>query len=181
MKLKHLKLYESFLNEGQDGYGRDYYVKEKDGKVVKYFFKIKGEEEDLAFVLSLGKLSRSVTVESAENSYAVLNVEPIKENVLDDYLVKETDYKSRQDEVFPIQESEFIRMYNIVGEAINDYLQNNPKVSTIYDEMPLNLEMEMKNYKNNVRNLIDTWSNNKWGLQEGSADRTLIYNRRDHE
>jgi hypothetical protein len=47
--------------------------------------------------------------------------------------------------------------------------------------MPLNLEMEMLDYKNNVKNLIDTWSNNKWGMQEGSADRTLIYNRRDHE
>ena len=73
---QHIKLFENFLNE--DGYGRDFFVKKKDGKLSQYFFKIEGEEEDLGFVVNLGKLSRNITIESAENSYAVLSVSPLK-------------------------------------------------------------------------------------------------------
>ena len=47
--MKHIKLFENFLNE--DGYGRDFFVKKKDGKLSQYFFKIEGEEDDLGFVL----------------------------------------------------------------------------------------------------------------------------------
>ena len=72
--MKHIKLFEQFLNE--DGYGRDFFIKKKEGKLSQYFFKIEGEEEDLGFVVNLGKLSRNITIESAENSYAVLSVEP---------------------------------------------------------------------------------------------------------
>ena len=124
--MKHIKLYENFLNE--DGYGRDYFVKEKDGKVYRYFFKIEGDEEDLGFILEIGKLSRNITIESAENSYAVLSIQPISIAAMDDYLVKESDFKSREDEMFELTDSELMRTYKIVGEAIKDYLENNPKV-----------------------------------------------------
>jgi hypothetical protein len=177
--MKHIKLYENFLNE--DGYGRDFFVKEKDGKVYRYFFKIEGEEESLGFILGIGKLSRDITIESAENSYAVLSIEPISVNAMDDYLVKESDFKSREDEVFVLTDSEFMRTYKIVGEAIKDYLENNPKVTSIYDEMPLNIDMDFDEYKTRVKSLMGSWSYDKWSLQESSADRTLLYSRRDHD
>ena len=142
--MKHLKLYEHFLNE--DGYGRDFFFKQKQGKVSKYFFKIDGEEEQLGFVLEIGKLSRNISIEDAENSYAVLTIEPISVSVMDDYLVKESDYKSREEETFELTESELMRTYKIVGEAIKDYLENNPKVSQIYDEMGLNIDIDFEEY-----------------------------------
>lgn len=179
MKLKHIKLFESFLNE--DGYGRDYFVKQKDGKVYRFFFKIQGEEEPLGFILEIGKLSRNITMEGAENSYAVLSIEPIAVSAMDDYLVKDSDYKSREDETFTLTPSELMRTYKIVGEAIKDYLENNPKVSTIYDEMALNIDMDFEEYKSKIKGLMSSWSYDKWSQQDAPAPRTLIYSRRDHD
>jgi len=177
--MKHIKLFENFLNE--DGYGRDFFIKKKDGKLSQYFFKIEGEEEDLGFVVGLGKLSRNITIESAENSYAVLAVEPIKESVMDDFLVKDSDFKSREDEQFMLTKSEYMRFYKIVGECIKDYLQSNPKVSIIYDEIPLNLDIDFEEYSDKVKSLMDEWSYGKWSSQEGATKKTLIYSRRDHD
>jgi hypothetical protein len=177
--MKHIKLFENFLNE--DGYGRDFFVKKKDGKLSQYFFKIEGEEEDLGFVINLGKLSRNITIESAENSYSVLSVEPIRESVMDDFLVKDSDFKSREDDQFTLTKSEYMRFYKIVGECIKDYLQSNPKVSIIYDEIPLNLDMDFEEYSDKVKSLMDEWSYGKWSSQEGATKKTLIYSRRDHD
>ena len=54
--MRYIKLFEQFLLE-EDGFGRDFFVKKKDGKVSKYFFKIEGEEETLGFIINIGKLS----------------------------------------------------------------------------------------------------------------------------
>jgi hypothetical protein len=178
--MRHIKLFEQFLLE-EDGFGRDFFVKKKDGKVSKYFFKIEGEEGSIGFIINIGKLSRESSIDEAENSYAVISAEPIKESVLDDYLVKETDYKSREDESFSLTKSEFMRFYRILSEAIKDYLQNNPKVSKIYDEIPLNLEIDMSEYKDRSGSLMGEWSYDKWSLQDGIDERSLIYTRRDHD
>jgi len=178
--MRHIKLFEQFLME-EDGFGRDFFVKKKEGKVSKYFFKIDGEEESLGFIINIGKLSRESSIDEAENSYCVLSAEPIKIRVLDDYLVKGTDYKSREDDDFDLTKSEFMRFYKILSEAIKDYLQNNPKVSKIYDEILMNLDMETKEYEDNVKSLIDEWSYEKWSVQDVSDKRTLLYSRRDHD
>lgn len=177
--MKHLKLFEQFLLE--DGYGRDYFIKKKEGKVNRYFFKIEGEEDELGFVISIGKLSRSITIEGAENSYAVISVEPMKESVMDDYLVKDSDYKSREDDKFVLTPSELMRFYKIVGECIKDYLQNSPKVSTIYDEMLLNIDMGEDEYLEKIKSLISGWSYEKWSIQEAGEKNTIIYRKRDHD
>jgi hypothetical protein len=178
--MKHIKIYESFLSEN-DGFGRDYFVKKKDGKSIRYFFKIEGEEDTLCFIVSIGKSSRKTTIESAENSYAVLSVEPISQGVMDDYLVNETDYKSRTKDEIILTKSELMRFYFIVSECLKDYLENSPKVSMIYDEMLLNLTTETEDYLSSVGNLMEEWSYGKWGIQEGTYDRTIIYMKRDHE
>ena len=177
--MKHIKLFEQFLNE--DGYGRDFFVKEKDGKLSRYFFKIEGEESILGFIIGLGKLSRNINIESAENSYAVLSAEPMNPATMDDYLVRDSDFKTRDNDKFVLTQSELMRFYNIAGEAINDYLQNNPKVTTIYDEIPLNLDIDFEEYKDKVKSLMDSWSYGKWSLQDGPSSKTLIYSRRDHD
>jgi hypothetical protein len=178
--MKHIKLFEHFLSES-DGYGRDFFFKKKDGKVTNYFFKVEGVEGDFGFVLAIGKLSRNISIDEAENSYGVISVQPMQESVMDDYLSKDGDYRSREDDEFMLETSEFMRFYKIVGECIKDYLQNNPKVTTLYDEIPLNLEIDLNDYKDTVEALIDEWSYDKWGSQEGPAHRTLVYTRRDHE
>jgi len=178
--MQHIKLFEQFLNE-KDGYGRDFFVKEKDGKVSKYFFKIDGEDQAKGFIVSIGKLSRETSIDDAENSYGVISVEPIKVSIMDDYLVNETDYKSRENDEFRLTKSEFMRFYNIVGECIKDYLQSNPKVSKFYDEILLNLEMGRDDYMDKCDVLMDEWSYNKWSIQEGPDKRTLVYTRRDHD
>lgn len=179
--MKHIKLFEQYILNEEDGFGRDFFVKKKDGKVSNYFFKLEGSERTLGFIVSIGKLSRRLPIDEAENSYAVLSVQPIKESVLDDYLVKDSDFKSREDDEFELDKSEFMRFYKIVSECIKDYLQNNPKVSKIYDEMAINIELDMSEYTNSTRALMDDWSYNKWSIQDGSIERTLVYTRRDHD
>jgi|688.fasta_scaffold481240_3 hypothetical protein len=178
--MRYIKLFEQFLLE-EDGFGRDFFAKKKDGKVSKYFFKIEGEEETLGFIINIGKLSRGSSIDEAENSYSVISSEPIRVSTLDDYLVNETDYKSREDEEFSLTKSEFMRFYKILSESIKDYLQNNPKVSKMYDEIPLNLDMELSEYQDRVESLMDEWSYEKWSVQDGSSERTLMYTRRDHD
>lgn len=179
--MKHIQLFEDFIFEDEDGYGRDFFVKKKDGKVLRYFFKMEGEEDTLCFIINIGKSSRKITIESSENSYGVISVEPIKQSVMDDYLVNDTDYKTKTDQVFDLSNSEFMRFYRILGEAIKDYLENNPKVSMLYDEIPLNLNIEPEEYLDKVKNLMGMWSYEKWGAQEGSSSQILIYIRRNHE
>jgi len=178
--MKHIKLFENFLNE-DDGYGRDFFIKKKEGKTYKYFFKIESDEESLGFVLTIGKLSRNTSIDDPENRYGVISVEPIKESTMDDYLVKDSDYKSREDDEFELRKGEFNRFYKIVGECIKDYLQSNPKVSTLYDEIPLNVQIDLRDYIDTTRILMDDWSYGKWGSQEGASDRTIVYTRRNHE
>ena len=179
--MKHIQLFENFINE--DGYGRDYFFRKKDGKTYNYFFKLSPEEEGetLCFILGVGKLSRNLTIEDAENSYCVLNIQPMKESVMDDYLVNDSDYKTREDDEFRLTESELLRFYDIVGECIKDYLKNNPKVTQIYDQMSLNIEGDFKDYKRIIRSLIGGWSYDKWSIQEGISERTLLYTKRDHD
>ena len=68
-----------------------------------------------------------------------------------------------------------------MGEAIKDYLQNNPKVSKIYDEIPMNVNIDLSEYEDRVRSLMDEWSYEKWSIQEGPEELTLLYTRRDHD
>jgi hypothetical protein len=100
---------------------------------------------------------------------------------MDDFLANDSDFKSREDDQFSLTKSEYMRFYKIVGECIKDYLQSNPKVSIIYDEIPLNLDMNFEDYSDKVKSLMDEWSYGKWSSQDGPAKKTLIYSRRDHD
>jgi len=176
----NLKTLESFIFE-TDGYGRDFFIRRKDGKVLKYFFKIEGEEEILCFIINIGKNSRKLLIESPENSYCVISVEPINQNVMEDFLINNTDYKSRIDDQFELTNSEILKFYKILSEAIKDYLANNPKVSYIYDEILLNLKLDVEDYIDKVESLISMWSYNKWSIQKTNDRRVILYIRRDHE
>ena len=182
--MKHIQVYENFNPLNEDGYGRDYFVKKKEGKTYNYYFKITREDGDgdnYCFVVGIGKLSRSLSIEGPENSYGVISVQPMKESVMDDFLVNDSDYKSRDDEEFGLTRSELMRFYDLVGECIKDYLKNNPKVTNLYDEMALNIDLDFEEYKGIIKSLLSGWSYDKWTIQDGSSERTLIYTKRDHE
>ena len=68
-----------------------------------------------------------------------------------------------------------------VRSVIKDYLKNNPKVSNLYDEMALNIDLDFEEYKGAIKSLLSGWSYDKWTIQDGSSERTLIYTKRDHE
>lgn len=180
VKLKYVKLYEEYLYE-EDGYGRDFFIKRKEGKTYKYYFKIESEYNTLCFVLNISKISRKIYIDSPENSYGVLSVEPIKESVMDDYLVNKTPYKSRTSDIFELTNNELIKFYKIISEAIKDYLENNPKVFIIYDEILLNLNMDEDEYFDKVKSLMTMWSYDRWTIQESSSKKVFLYSRRVHE
>lgn len=177
--MKHLMLFEDFLFE--DGYGKNFFFPEKREKAIYYYFKINEGESQKGFILKISKNCVLMTPEGSENSYGCLRIEPISIATMDDHLANETDFKFREDDMIEIEEDEFPRIYKIVSEAIQNYLQKNPKVTKIYDEMLLNVPMSRKEYKNDVEAMISGWSYGKWSIQDGPEKKILIYQKRDHE
>ena len=44
---------------------------------------------------------------------------------MDDHLANETEFKRREDDMIELEDGELPRIYKIVSEAIEDYLQKN--------------------------------------------------------
>jgi hypothetical protein len=177
--MKHLILFENFLFE--DGFGKNYFYPEKREKAIYYYFKISDEDEQKGFILKISKNCVLATPEGSENSYACLRIEPISIATMDDHLANETDFKFREEDMIEISEGEFPRIYMIISEAIGDYIQKNPKVTTIYDEMLLNIPMDSEEYKNDIESMMTEWSYGKWSVQRGSEEKILIYQKRNHK
>ena len=176
--MKHLVLFEDYIFE--DGYGKNYFFAEKTEKAIFYYFKINEGDDQKGYILKISKNCVLTTPEGSENSYGCLRIEPISIPTMDDHLANETEFKRREDDMIEIEDGELPRIYKIVSEAIEDYLQKNPKVTTIYDEMLLNLSYPSKKYKREVESMMLEWSHGKWAFQDGPEKKILIYQKRDH-
>lgn len=176
--MRHVILYENFLNE--DGYGKNYFHAEKREKAIYYFFKINEGEDQKGFILKISKNCVLATPEGSENSYACIRIEPILVSTMDDHLVNDADFKPREDDQIDIGRDEFSRVYSIVCKAIEDYVQKNPKVTKIYDEMLLNLSIPRGRYKTIVSSMMEEWSYGKWSMQDGPERNLLIFQKREH-
>lgn len=177
--MKHLILFENFLNE--DGYGKNYFYPEKREKSIFYYFKINEGDDQRGFILKISKNCVLTTPEGSENSYACLRIEPISVATMDDHLVNDASYKPREDDMIEFSsDEEFPSVYKIVSKAIEDYIQKNPKVTRIYDEMLMNLSISRKKYKSIIGSMMNEWSYEKWTMQDGPERNLIIFQKRDH-
>ena len=176
-KMNHIKDFKSFSINEEAGYGNESFVVRKEAKTYSYYYKIGEGEEEIGIIFKVGKFSRSSIVSESENSYGVIHLEKIDTKDLDDILVNDKDYQNNEEQKFSMNPTLVSQAYDIGIKCLDDYLEKNPKVIKLYDEILENLDNDHQSYYDMVKNKLSNWSNNIWDLQEGNNDKVLIYTK----
>lgn len=180
--MEFLKYFKDYLLNEKEGIGNNYFHVKKMDKSYDYFFKI-GEQtdEERAFIIKIGKFSKSDIINDAETSYAVLSIEELDPSDMDAFLIDDAPFKSREDAKISITMEELSKISEILEKALDDYLEKNPKVTKIYDEFLENLEIGTEEYINYTKNTISLWSRGRWNTQEGGSSRSIIHTKLAHD
>jgi hypothetical protein len=70
---------------------------------------------------------------------------------------------------------ELSRLFEQIGKCINSYLEKNPKIIRMVDEMNLNLDI--KNYGSYAKSLLAFSLGEDWHMQDGSTKKIYLWNR----
>ena len=163
------------LNEG-DGFGTFPYLLVKDGDIFNYFFQLDLENgSQMGFMLVIGKYSQYENMEGPKNSYAVLNVNQIGTEIIEDIAIKKSDVPSLNDSKFSLKDNDLSRLLEQISKCLQSYLEKNPKVIRIFDEMKDNLDID--NYEEFVKSVLLSFLGPEWSMQEGSHKDTFIISR----
>ena len=179
--MRFIKDFNSYVLNEEAGYGNDYFVEKKVDKSMCYYFKVGKGENETGLIFNIGKFSRSSVISDSEKSYGVIHIEQIDANDLDDYLVNDSEYKSREEKKFEVSNDVLNGAFEILGKAMDDYLRKNPKVDKFYDEILENIVMDPDDYLDFIRPYINRWSDGRWTIQSGSSKNVLIYTKTSHE
>ena len=166
---------ESRVNEG-DGFGTFPFLLVKDGDVFHYLFQLELENgAQKGFMLNIGKYSQYEIMEGPKNSYAVLNVNEISPEVIEDIAIKKSDIPETNDQKFKLKDNDLSRFLEQVSKALQNYLEKNSKVIRIFDEMNDNLEIE--NYEESIKSVLISFLGPEWSMQEASHKGTFVFKR----
>ena len=179
--MKFIKDFKNYKLNEEAGYANDYYVDQKVEKSQYYFFKVGEGKEEMGLIVKIGKFSKSSVISETERSYGVVHMEEISPDDMDDYLVNDSEYKSKEDEKFAIPQDLLSQTFVIVQKALDNYLEKNPKVTKFYDEILENLDMSPEDYISFVTPKIEEWSEGRWSVQTGATQSVLIYMKTSHE
>lgn len=181
MKTEYIKSFSEF-EIGQriveaDGFGTLPYLEKRNGNVYYYFFKLDSEEDksQKGYMVTIGKYSQYENTPGAKNSYAVLNVNQIGVELIDDIAIDKKEIPNLNDTVFKLTDNETSRFFEQAGKAVSDYLEQNPKVSRFYDEMQGNLDS--KNYLEYLKSVLVGRLGGEWAAQEGSNKKVVVISR----
>lgn len=160
-----------------DGFGTLPYLEKRDGNVYYYFFKLDSEEgkSQKGFMLAIGKYSQYEETPGAKNSYAVMNVNEIGVELIDDIAIDKKDIPNLNETPFKLSDNEFSRFLEQCSKAVSDYLEQNPKVVRFYDEMQDNIDA--KNYLEYLKSAMVGKLGGEWSAQEGSNKKVVIISR----
>lgn len=168
-------LKESKVNEG-DGFGTYPFLLVRDGDIYNYLFQLDLENgAQKGFMLSVGKYSQYEIMEGPKNSYCVLNVNEIAPEIIEDIAIKKAEIPEFNDVKFKLKDNDLSRFLEQVSKAILNYLEKNPKVIRIFDEMQDNLDIE--NYEESVKSVFISFLGPEWSMQEASHKGTFVFSR----
>ncbi len=179
--MKSIKSFDEFSKSlgimESDGFGTLPYLEKKNGNVYYYFFKLYSEknEKQKGFMLTIGKYSRTEETPGAKNSYAVLNVNEIGVEVIDDIAIDKKDIPNLNETQFELSDNELARFLEQCSKSISNYLEQNPKVVRFYDEMQNNIDA--KNYLEYLNSAMIGKLGGEWSSQEGSNKKVVIISR----
>ena len=166
------------VNES-DGFGTSPFLLKKVGDVNNYFFNLDAENgETKAYHLIIGKYSDREVIEGPKNSYCVLTLNEISPEILEDIAVDKEAIPIINSAKFKMGSDELSRLMKYVYKCVNDYLQINPKVIRIYDEIQDNLVYDGKGtYLEYMKSISVSELGPNWSVQEGSTKMTIIISR----
>lgn len=170
--------FRSSVNES-DGFGTSAFLLKKESDIYHYFFNLNRENgETNAYHLIIGKYSDREVIEGPKNSYCVLTINEISPEIVEDIAVDKEDIPRMNSEKFKIGSDELSRLMKYVYKCVNDYLQINPKVIRIYDELQDNLVYDGKgSYMEYMKSISVSELGANWAVQEGSTKMTVIISR----
>lgn len=165
----------SKINEG-DGFGTFPFLLIKSGDIYNYLFQLELENgEQKGFMVVIGKYSKYESAEGPKNSYAVINVNEISTEIIEDIAIKKSDIPDLNDQKFELKDNNLSRFLEKIAKSVINYLEKNPKVVRIFDEMQDNLDIE--NYEDMVKSVLLSFLGPEWSMQEGSHKGTFIFSR----
>jgi hypothetical protein len=181
--MKVIKKFNEFLNSGvleSDGYGTSPFLMKKESGIYNYFFYIDTEEKEVqeAFRLMIGKYSDHQNISGAKNSYCVLSINKISHEVLEDIAVEKIDVPLAVEDTFKVRGEMVSRLFEVISKCILDYLEQNPKVSRIYDEIQDNLVFTGDGtYIEFMKSIIISYLGEDWSIQDGVDKKSVLISR----
>jgi len=167
------------MNES-DGFGTSPFLLEKVSDIYHYFFNLDQEksEDQMGYHLIIGKYSDQEVIEGPKNSYCVLTINQISPEVIDDIAVKKEDVPQTNKEKFKMGGNDISRLMEYVFKCVTNYLEANPKVTRIYDEMQENLVLEGKGeYIEYMKSIAISQLGGNWSIQQGASKISVIISR----
>jgi uncharacterized protein with NRDE domain len=163
------------VNEG-DGFGTYPFLLIKEGDIYNYLFQLELENgAQKGFMLVVGKYSQYENMEGPKNSYAVLNVNEVAPEIIEDIAIKKSEVPDLNNQKFSLKDNDLSRFLEQISKALLNYLEKNPKVIRIFDEMQDNADIE--NYEEMLKSVLISFLGPEWAMQEGSHKGTFIISR----
>lgn len=166
---------DSKINES-DGFGTYPFLLKKEGDLYYYFYQLELENGgQKGFMFVVGKYSKYETLEGPKNSHAVLNINEISPEIIEDIAINKEDIPEINEEKFSLSDNNLSRFMEQISKCLDNYLNKNPKVVRIFDEMSDNLEIE--NYEEYFRSIVLSNLGKDWSMQDGSTKEVFIISR----
>jgi hypothetical protein len=174
-----LKTFEDFIiskvNES-DGFGTYPFLLKKEGDLYFYFFQLEMENGgQRGYMFVVGKYSKYETLEGPKNSHSVLNVNEISPEIIEDIAIGKEDTPELNEEEFTLSGNNLSRFMEQISKCLENYLQKNPKVVRIFDEMQDNMVIE--DYEDYLKSIVVSSLGKDWSMQQGSSDKVFIISR----
>lgn len=164
------------VNEA-DGFGTSPFLLKKEKDQYNYFFNLEDKKGDKGFHLLIGKYSEKEVISGSKNSYCVLGLYQISEDLISDIAIDKAEIPSSNNDRFKSDENETSRILECVSKCLLDYLEKNSKVSRIYDEIQETLFFKGKgSYLEYMKSVIGPVIGD-WAIQEGSDKNSVLISR----
>jgi hypothetical protein len=125
----------------------------------------------------LGKYSELQETPGPKNSYAVIRINEIAEQIIEDLAIDKAEVPLLNKEKFSVDGNMASRLLEVVAKAILDYLQKNPSVIRFFDEIQVNAEFPDRNYFDDMKTTATQFLGPDWKVQEGINSESLIVSR----
>lgn len=170
----HPGVYES------DGFGTSPFLLEKVEGIYHYFFNLDKEEGEgqNAYHLIVGKYSDKEIIEGAKNSYCVLTLNEISPELIEDIALDKSKIPPVNEDKFKMGSNQLSRLMEYVYKCIKNYLETNPKITRIFDEIQDNLEFSGEGtYQEYMKSICLSQIGSGWSVQTGGTTKTVLISR----